>query len=138
MSHHAIDNLLDEIVDVFAAAGDSDLAAAPSARHTRPHDGGLPGVTYAKRSTRCCATPSSTSSPAPPGCSPASDMRDAPVDVLLIDEAGQLALADALAASTRPGTSSCSAIRPAPPGRPRPPIPAAAGAASSSTSSATT
>ena len=41
----------------------------------------------------------STSSRARPGCSPADDLASAPVDVLLVDEAGQLGLADALAAS---------------------------------------
>lgn len=97
MSHHAIDNLLAAIVDVFAQHGDLAVLAAVR-RHTKPRDGGLPGVTYASGNPQCANTEFNLV--AGTTWLFANDaLLDAPVDVLIIDEAGQLALADALAAS---------------------------------------
>ena len=100
MSHHAIDNLLDEIIESSSEKADLEQlhgdpqAAVPGSTRTTP-DGfkqrptsktcakdrlqpGRRDDLAVRRQRRCAA---------------------APVDVLLIDEAGQLALADALAAS---------------------------------------
>ena len=98
MSHHAIDNLLEEILRVFEEKGDlSKLHAVrrvPDVPNPR-----LSGVDYATTNPPCAKgeynlVAGTTWLFAGP------DMRGAPVDVLIVDEAGQLALADALAAST--------------------------------------
>ncbi len=96
MSHHAIDNLLEAVVEVFRDAGDlPDLNAVK--RGNAPSRGGLDGVTYASNNK----TASRDSFNLVAGTTwlfAGSDMLATPVDVLIIDEAGQLALADALAA----------------------------------------
>ena len=73
-----------------------DLRASTATRRLRavrkPRDRSrqtLTGVTD-MATTTAAPQPSSTSSPGRPGCSSERDMRDAPVDVLIIDEAGQL------------------------------------------------
>ncbi|MEZ0339861.1 TM0106 family RecB-like putative nuclease [Mycobacterium sp. pV006] len=96
-SHHAIGNLLEAILATFDEHG--DIGALRAAR--KPSEGAaqLPHVTYCRDNANCASgdynlvagTTWLFSSP---------HMRAAPVDVLLIDEAGQMALADALAAST--------------------------------------
>lgn len=97
MSHHAINNLLREVVKVFRAAGE-----LPSLRAIRrgpePTVSGLERITYAPANPKCASSEFNVVA----GTSwlfSGKDMRDAPVDVLIIDEAGQLALADAIAAS---------------------------------------
>ncbi|BBZ03856.1 ATPase [Mycolicibacterium chitae] len=96
VSHYAIANLLEGVVEAFTESGELDLLSAgcnPGSSSVRR----LPDVTYGGN-TKCArdeynvvaGTTWLFSNPV---------MRDAPVDVLLIDEAGQLALADALAAS---------------------------------------
>lgn len=97
MSHSAIDNLLDEVVEVFREAG--DLATLKAVRrHKEPAGGGLPGVSYDGTIAQC--TKDAFNLVAGTTWLFANDaMKDAPVDVLIVDEAGQLALADALAAS---------------------------------------
>ncbi|BBX18682.1 hypothetical protein CRI77_16200 [Mycolicibacterium duvalii] len=96
VSHHAIANLLEAVVDALSEDG------VLHQLHAVCKDGGsrnaLSGVTYTGDNARCAreefnlvaGTTWLFSNPV---------MRDAPVDVLVIDEAGQLALADALAAS---------------------------------------
>ena len=97
MGHAAIDNLLKAVHDVFVEKGELSRLSACK-RSKEPDGGGLAGVTY-------------------PGGNPAAanskfnlvagtswlfsskEMRNAPVDVLVTDEAGQLSLADAVAAS---------------------------------------
>ena len=97
MSHHAIDNLLEEILKVFEKKG--DLSKLRAVRRARGPKTGLSGVDYATANPPCSKgeynlVAGTTWLFAGP------DMRGAPVDVLIVDEAGQLALADALAAST--------------------------------------
>ncbi len=97
MSHHAIDNFLAEMVEVFATEPTVELRAAR--RVPDEPEVGLPGVTYLTGNTRALA---STDHDVVAGTSwmfASKIMRDDPVDVLLVDEAGQLALIDAVVAS---------------------------------------
>ena len=94
MSHYAIDNLMEAVVERFEEEGDVDaLRAVRKAKH---------GSVPASRTSTTTVT-------APDGnfnvvagtawfCA-SSAIRDNPVDVLVIDEAGQLGLADTLAAT---------------------------------------
>ena len=98
MSHHAIDNLLEEVHKVFEKKGElSKLRAIRRVPHAP--NSGLTGVDY-KTSNTPCAKAEYNLVAGTTWLFAGSDMRGAPVDVLIIDEAGQLALADALAAST--------------------------------------
>ena len=97
MSHNAIDNLLAEVVTVFADKGDSHLLKCIR-KNKKPADGGLPGVTY-KDDIKACASDRYNLVAGTTWLFAGPKMADAPVDVLIVDEAGQLALADALAAS---------------------------------------
>ncbi|HVT64536.1 MAG TPA: TM0106 family RecB-like putative nuclease [Mycobacteriales bacterium] len=94
-SHHAIDNVLAEIVDVMTKEGALDLLNA--VRRT-DDDGALPRVTYTNKNPLCASTDFNVVA-ATTWWFAGKDMAEAPVDVLLVDEAGQLALADALAAA---------------------------------------
>ncbi len=97
MSHHAIDNLLDEVIDVFTDQGDlSELSAVR--RVADPKTGPLGSVTYTSSNSRC-AKDGVNLVAGTTWLFSGNDMAAAPVDVLIVDEAGQLALADALAAS---------------------------------------
>ncbi|MBL8775341.1 MAG: ATP-binding protein [Acidimicrobiales bacterium] len=97
MSHSAIDNLLEEVVKVFREAGDLAMLKAVR-RHKEPAGGGLPAVTYDGTVPQC--TKDDVNLVAGTTWLFANEaMKDAPVDVLIVDEAGQLAIADALAAS---------------------------------------
>ena len=98
MSHHAIDNLLEEAVKVFTEEGQADLLHCIR-RAPEPEDGGIPGVQYATKDNTPCARSEFNLVAGTPWLFAGKDMKDAPVDVLIVDEAGQLALADALAAS---------------------------------------
>ncbi|MCP4306935.1 MAG: TM0106 family RecB-like putative nuclease [bacterium] len=96
MSHHAIDNFLEEIVEVFDAEPRVELRAIRKVIEV-PQDG-LPGVTYVKNNNKL----GSGDFDIVAGTSwmfAAKTIREAPVDVLLIDEAGQLALIDAAVSS---------------------------------------
>jgi uncharacterized protein len=96
MSHHAIDNLLEAVVEVFHDDRDmEDLRAVK--RGNAPSRGGLDGVTYAGNN-KVASNPSFNVVAGTTWLFAGNDLLAAPVDVLLIDEAGQLALADALAA----------------------------------------
>jgi predicted RecB family nuclease len=97
MSHHAIDNLLEETVGLFEDKGDSHRLHAIK-RGPTPASGGLAGVTYAA-SNAPCARAGHNLVAGTTWLFAGGDMQAAPVDVLIVDEAGQLALADALAAS---------------------------------------
>jgi uncharacterized protein len=96
MSHHAIDNLLNEVVDAFVSEGDLHWLRAVR-RAPEPASGGLPGVKYGSNSQ--CARGEFNLVAGTTWLFARDEMAETPVDVLLIDEAGQLALADALAAS---------------------------------------
>jgi len=96
MSHGAIDNLMKATLDVFATAGDTDGLRA--LRWLDAPREAIEGVTYSKKKSSLSgdghnligATAWLWASP---------EMRQFPVDVLLVDEAGQLSLADAIASS---------------------------------------
>ena len=98
MSHHAIDNLLEEILRVFKRKGDLSQLAAVRRVPAPPHPR-LSGVDYVT-TNRPCAKSDYNLVAGTTWLFAGADMRGAPVDVLIVDEAGQLALADALAAST--------------------------------------
>lgn len=97
-SHAAIANLLSAIVDRFTEEGDlGELRAV--CKGLAPPSGPLEGVTYvggnpaaAKAGYNLVAGTTWLFANA--------DVRDNPVDVLIVDEAGQLSLVDALVAST--------------------------------------
>jgi uncharacterized protein len=95
-SHHAIVNLLEAIFEVFEDQGDAGRLSAvrnPGAEPTRldwMHHGG----------NDVCARSEFNLVAGTGWLFSSAHMRSAPVDVLVIDEAGQLSLADALAAST--------------------------------------
>ncbi len=97
MSHAAIDNLFLATYNVFAEKGELDRLRAH--RHAdKPKSGALPGVNYstkgdAAENDRYNLVAGTTWLWARPG------MRPHPVDVLVVDEAGQLALADTIAAA---------------------------------------
>ena len=97
MSHAAIDNLLTATLEVFDEAGDRDRLRVLR-RSPKPKSGALEGVTYQSssdgaESDRYNLVAGTTWLWARPG------MRAFAVDYLVIDEAGQLALADAVAAA---------------------------------------
>ena len=92
MSHHAIDNLTQAVVERFAEEGDT-------LRAVRKAPGGpVAGVTYLNDNKRC-ATGEYDVLAGTAWLFASQAMRDNPVDVLVVDEAGQLGLADTLAAS---------------------------------------
>ncbi|MDO8108338.1 TM0106 family RecB-like putative nuclease [Isoptericola sp. b441] len=92
MSHHAIDNLTQAVVDRFAEEG-TPLSAARKAA-----GGPVTGVDYINDNTKC-ATGGYDVVAGTSWLFASRAMRDNPVDVLIVDEAGQLALADTIAAS---------------------------------------
>jgi uncharacterized protein len=97
MSHHAIDNVLEELVKVMTESGGLEqlnaIRKCPDS-HTRA----LPNVTYTTGNARCLR-PEFNVVAGTTWLFARGDLSRVPVDVLLIDEAGQLSLADALAAS---------------------------------------
>lgn len=97
MTHLAIDNVLAKVLEVFAEKGDTtSLRAVRNAGGSseRPL---APDVAYGDN--KLCARAQFNVVAGTPWAFASDQMQGAPVDVLLIDEAGQLALADALAAS---------------------------------------
>jgi uncharacterized protein len=97
-SHKAIDNLLDETVNVFEETGDLSKLSAVR-KINQPADGVSPSVSYAKANPQC-AKPEYNVVAGTTWLFSSTAMRINPVDVLVIDEAGQLGLADAMAAAT--------------------------------------
>lgn len=93
-SHHAIDNLLAEVVEVFRTEGDLDRLAAVRRVAKKPAHG-LPRVTYETKNEKC-ANPEYNLVAGTTWLFANKDIVDNPVDVLIIDEAGQLSLTDAL------------------------------------------
>lgn len=97
MSHAAIDNLFDATYQVFADKGELDLLHALR-RGDKPKSGALPGVRY----TSSPKDAEGTTYNLVAGTTwlwARSTLRPFPVDVLVVDEAGQLALADAIASA---------------------------------------
>lgn len=96
-SHSAIDNVLAEIVDVLKHEGELGLLNAVR-KGSQPSTGPLPNVTYTS-SNPACANMDFNVVAGTTWLFSGDDLAGSPVDVLLVDEAGQLALADALAAA---------------------------------------
>jgi hypothetical protein len=97
MSHSAINNLLREVIKVFSEAGEPGRLQAIRKGPDKVVSG-LDLVAFTTANPPCANVAYNVVA----GTSwlfAGNDMRDSPVDVLLTDEAGQLALADALAAS---------------------------------------
>jgi len=96
MSHHAIDNLLAATVDLFTELG--DLVHLRAIRKINAeHDKGNPNVTYVTDTKKCVGTTFNVVG-GTTWLFAAEAMQDEPLDVLIVDEAGQLSLADAIAA----------------------------------------
>jgi uncharacterized protein len=101
MSHAAIDNFLAEIAEVFDREPTVQLRAVRF--RAEPAGGGLGGVTYTK-SRSALSSPNYDVVAGTAWQFAGADLRAAPVDVLLIDEAGQLALVDAVVGSMAAGS----------------------------------
>ena len=94
MSHAAIDNLMQAVVDRFEAEGDSEnLRAVRKAK-----DGSVGGLRYID-DNRNVAEGDFNVIAGTTWLFASQAMRDNPVDVLVVDEAGQLGLADTVAAT---------------------------------------
>jgi hypothetical protein len=97
MSHSAVENLLEATVSLFEAAGESDELFAAKKVSAAPSKG-LPGVSYPTKnedmaSSRYNLVAGTT------WLFASNSLLHSPVDTLVIDEAGQLSLADAVVAS---------------------------------------
>lgn len=92
MSHRAIDNLMEAVVERFAEEGDK-LRAVRKAKK-----GSVDGVEYVDDNTKCATGPYDVIA-GTTWLFANQAMRDNPVDVLVVDEAAQLGLADTLAAT---------------------------------------
>ena len=97
-SHKAIDNLLNEIVNVFEEAGDLPSLSAVR-KGDPPADGASPAISYTMSNERG-SRPQYNVVAGTTWLFSSQHLRSNPVDVLLIDEAGQMGLADAVAAAT--------------------------------------
>jgi predicted RecB family nuclease len=95
MSHHAIGNLLAEIAEVFAEEPVVSLNAIRKQDHPSEP---IAGVTTTKKNSDLAKSEFNIVAATSWGFA-GKDMLGAPVDVLLIDEAGQLALIDAVVSS---------------------------------------
>ena len=94
MTHLANDNLMTAVVERFTEDGD-----VRSLKAVRKHAvARVPGVSYINDNTKCAEGDFNVIA-GTPWLHASQAMRDHPVDVLVIDEAGQLGLADAVAAS---------------------------------------
>ena len=96
MSHAAIDNLMQAVVDRFAEEGDELRAVRKVKDKTK--GGSVVGVDYHDKNPACANGPYDVIG-GTPWLFASQAMRDNPVDVLIVDEAGQLGLADTMAAS---------------------------------------
>jgi uncharacterized protein len=101
MSHTAIENLLTEITKVFDEKGDRDQLRCIR-RVTKRSGDELPGIEYTSANDRCARSEFNLVA-GTTWLFSNKQMKESPVDVLIVDEAGQLALADALAASRSAG-----------------------------------
>jgi uncharacterized protein len=95
-THHAIDNVLEKVVQLFRDNGDTAKLNA-----VKKPKSGSPSVPDGTRagSSKDCARRDVNLVAGTTWLFASKEMCDSPVDVLLVDEAGQLSLADALAAS---------------------------------------
>jgi len=101
MSHSAIDNMLHELLKVFTAAGCIDQlhVARVGAKDSTPEHDAVECVDNAGAESADYNVVAGTT-----WAFASRALRNSPVDVLLIDEAGQLGIADALAASSAAGS----------------------------------
>lgn len=98
-THVAIDNVLKEVLKTFAALGDAETLRAVRKIPSGATRQFAPLIKYTTDNKPCANTKYNLVA-GTTWLFASAAMRDSPVDVLLIDEAGQLSLADALAAST--------------------------------------
>jgi hypothetical protein len=98
MGHAAIDNLLKAAHDVFVEKGELRRLVASKKVTTKPSHVGLEGVAY-PTANKAAANAKYNLVAGTTWFFSSEEMRNTPVDVLIIDEAGQLSLADAVAAS---------------------------------------
>ena len=96
MSHHAIDNLLDATIELFRKLGDLHRLSALRKVDAK-HDQADPNVTYVTEARKCADSAYNVIG-GTTWLFAAEAMHDEPLDVLIVDEAGQLSLADAIAA----------------------------------------
>jgi predicted RecB family nuclease len=97
MSHPAIDNLMSAVYDVFEAAGDASMLHALRWQD-EADDASLPFAQYSKKKADLASNEFNLIG----GTAwlwANQEMRQNPVDFLIVDEAGQLSLADALAST---------------------------------------
>ena len=94
MSHHAIDNLMEAVVERFVE--DGDVGELRAVRKSKPGD--LDHVEYIDDNGEAAGGDFNVLA-GTPWFFASTAMRDNPVDVLVVDEAGQLGLADTLAAT---------------------------------------
>ncbi|MEQ1698708.1 MAG: AAA domain-containing protein, partial [Ilumatobacteraceae bacterium] len=101
MSHHAIDNMLREVLDVFAAneCVDQLRVARAGAKDSTPDHVAVNHVGNDE-----AASPEFNIVAGTTWSFASNALRGSPVDVLIVDEAGQLGIADALAASSAAGS----------------------------------
>lgn len=95
-THHAIDNVLEKVVQLFrdnGATAKLNAVKKPKTGSTWVPAGTVPG------NNAKCARPEFNLVAGTTWLFASQEMRASPVDILLVDEAGQLSLADALAAS---------------------------------------
>jgi uncharacterized protein len=97
-SHLAIANLVNETVEVFEREGGIEQLRAVRKVSDGPTGPDASGITLLKNNDKVAAGDFNLVA-GTTWLFASQDMVDAPVDVLIIDEAGQLALADALAAT---------------------------------------
>lgn len=100
-SHHAIDNLLEAVVELFQERGELDRLQAVK-KVGAAGAGSLPDVTYVS-SNRAAAKAAFNLVAGTTWLFAGPDLATQPVDVLVVDEAGQLSLADTLAACRSAG-----------------------------------
>ena len=98
MGHAAVDNLLRAVHEVFTDEGDLDRLSAAKKISNKSQAGNLVGVAY-PTGNQAAADSRYNLVAGTSWLFSSSQLRDNPVDVLVIDEAGQLSLADAVAAS---------------------------------------
>jgi predicted RecB family nuclease len=97
MSHEAINNLLNEVVKVFTGAGDIDkLHAVCKVKAKR--ESACAAVTFVTENAPCLKAEYNLVG-GTTWLFSREDMRTKPLDVLIVDEAGQLSLADTLASA---------------------------------------
>jgi uncharacterized protein len=96
-THHAVDNVLETVVKLFRDNGET--ARLHAVKKVKAGSKWAPDGTTPSEDNKRCARPEFNLVAGTTWLFASKDMRESPVDVLLVDEAGQLSLADALAAS---------------------------------------